>query len=150
MRYERQNFGKLPRRLDVTLRWRMLVRCCDVAAFQIAELVEYSRRWCRDALPSWKAAQAEDWLERWAMNLMLINVSTRRFGRAVRLPEEDIPATPGAGLSKSAVSRQFVALSAERMREWMAVDLSQLDLLAIPDRRHARHRRANPARRDRQ
>ena len=65
------------------------------------------------------------------MNLMLINVSTRRFGRAVRLPEGDIAATPGAGLSKSAVSRRFVALSAERMRQWMATDLSQLDLLAI-------------------
>jgi putative transposase len=49
----------------------------------------------------------------------------------VRLPEGDIAATPGAGLSKSAVSRRFVALSAERMRQWMATDLSQLDLLAI-------------------
>jgi transposase-like protein len=83
------------------------------------------------ALPSWEAAQAEDWLGRWAMNLMLINVSTRRFGRAVRLPEGDIAATAGSGVSKSAVSRRFVALSAERMSEWMAVDLSELDLLAI-------------------
>ncbi len=83
------------------------------------------------ALPSWEAAQSEDWLGRWAMNLMLINVSTRRFGRAVRLPEGDIAAPAGAGLSKSAVSRRFVALSAERMREWMAADLSRLDLLAI-------------------
>ena len=65
------------------------------------------------------------------MNLMLINVSTRRFGRAVRLPEGDLAATPGAGVSKSAVSRRFVALSAERLAEWMAADLSQLDLLAI-------------------
>ena len=83
------------------------------------------------AIPSWEAAQAEDWLGRWAMNLMLINVSTRRFGRAVRLPEGDIAATAGSGVSKSAVSRRFVALSAERMREWMAADLSQHDLLAI-------------------
>ena len=83
------------------------------------------------ALPSWEAAQAEDWLGRWAMNLMLINVSMRRFGRAVQLPEGDIAATSGAGLSKSAVSRRFVALSAERMSEWMAADLSRLDLLAI-------------------
>ena len=45
------------------------------------------------ALPSWETAQAEDWLGRWALNLMLINVSTRRFGRAVRLPEGDIPAS---------------------------------------------------------
>jgi putative transposase len=35
---------------------------------------------------------AEDWLGKWAMNLMLINVSTRKFRRAVRLPEGDVPA----------------------------------------------------------
>jgi hypothetical protein len=34
------------------------------------------------ALPTWSAAQAEDWLGRWAMNLMLINVSTRKLRRA--------------------------------------------------------------------
>ena len=83
------------------------------------------------ALPSWEAAAAEDLLGRWAMNLMLINVSTRRFGRAVRLPGGDIPATAGAGVSKSAVSRRFVALSAAQMKAWMAADLSQLDLLVI-------------------
>ena len=82
-------------------------------------------------LPSWEAAMAEDWLGKWAMNLMLINVSTRKFGRAVRLPEGDVPAENGAGLPKSAASRRFVGLSAERMKEWMASDLSQLDLLVI-------------------
>ena len=83
------------------------------------------------SLPSWEAAMAEDWLGQWAMNLMLINVSTRKFGRAVRLPEGDVPAENGAGLSKSAASRRFVALSAERMKEWMAADLSKLNLLVI-------------------
>ena len=83
------------------------------------------------ALPTWKAAQAEDWLGRWAMNLMLINVSTRKLKRAVRLPEGDLPAVMGDGTSKSAASRRFVALSAERMAEWMASDLSKLDLLVI-------------------
>jgi transposase-like protein len=82
-------------------------------------------------LPSWQAALSEDLLGKWALNLMLINVSTRKFGRAVRLPGGDIPATRGSGVSKSAVSRRFVALSAERMQEWMAVDLSELDLLII-------------------
>lgn len=38
-------------------------------------------------------------------------------------------ARPGAGASKWAVSRRFVAPSAGRMREWMASDLSQLHLL---------------------
>ena len=82
-------------------------------------------------LPSWRAAQAEDWLGRWAMNLMLINVSTRKLKRAVRLPEGDLPRVMGDGTSKSAASRRFVALPAERMAEWMASDLAKLDLLVI-------------------
>ncbi len=83
------------------------------------------------ALPSWEAAMSEDLLGKWALNLMLINVSTRKFGRAVRLPGGDIPAAKGAGVSKSAVSRRFVALSAAQMTAWMAADLSKLDLLII-------------------
>lgn len=59
---------------------------------------------------------------------MLINVSTRKFKRSVRLPEGDVPAGDGAGLSKSATSRRFVALSAARMKEWMATRLDALDL----------------------
>src|ERR1700730_9959526 len=39
------------------------------------------------ALPSWTAAQAEDWLGRWAMNLMLINVS-RPTSRRPKKPVE--------------------------------------------------------------
>jgi putative transposase len=88
------------------------------------------------ALPSWEAAVAEDWLGRWAVRgmprtLMMVGVTTRRFGRAVRLPEGDVPAGPGAGVSKSAASRRFVALSAERMAAWLGQDLSALDLLAV-------------------
>ena len=82
-------------------------------------------------LPTWRTAQAEDWLGRWAMNLMLINVSTRKLKRAVRLPEGDLPAVMGDGTSKSAASRRFVALSAERMAAWMGSDLSRLDLVVI-------------------
>jgi transposase-like protein len=71
-------------------------------------------------LASWEQAVDEDWLGQWAMNLMLINVSTRKFRRAVRLPEGDVPAPAGSGVSKSAA------------QEWMASDLSKLDLLVIP------------------
>jgi putative transposase len=46
------------------------------------------------ALPSWAAAQAEDWLGRGVMNLMLINVSTRKLRRAVRLPEGEPGTAP--------------------------------------------------------
>ncbi len=82
-------------------------------------------------LPSWESAVSEDLLGKWAMNQMLINVSTRRFKRSVRLPEGDVPAPDGAGLSKSATSRRFVALSAARMKAWMETRLDELDLLAI-------------------
>src|SRR6185437_785606 len=75
-------------------------------------------------LPTWTAAQAEDWLGRWAMNLKLINVSTRKLKRAVRLPDGDLPAVAGDGTSKSAASRRFVALSADRLAARMASDLS--------------------------
>ncbi|MET4515360.1 transposase-like protein [Bradyrhizobium sp. I1.7.5] len=82
-------------------------------------------------IPSWETAAEEDWLGRWAMNLMLINVSTRRFGRAVRLPEGDVPAPPGSGVSKSPASRRFVALSAARLADLVAAYLSALDLLVV-------------------
>ena len=83
------------------------------------------------SLPSWEAAQSENLLSKWALSQMLINISTRKFGRSVRLPEGDIPVVKGTGVSKSAVSRRFVALSAERLKDWMAADLSRLDLLII-------------------
>ena len=38
------------------------------------------------ALPSWEGSVAEDWLGKWAMNQMLINVAKRKFARSVRLP----------------------------------------------------------------
>jgi putative transposase len=40
---------------------------------------------------------AEDCLGEWAMNQMLLNVSTRKFLRSVRLPRGDVPAPAGAG-----------------------------------------------------
>jgi putative transposase len=93
-------------------------------------------------LPSWTAATTEDWLGKTAMNLMLIGVATRKIGRAVRLPEGPRPRVDGDGTSKSAASRQFVALSQQRLEEWLASDISKLDLLVIqidglPSGRHA-------------
>ena len=82
-------------------------------------------------LPSWEAATSEELLGQWAMNQMLINVSTRKFRRSVRLPAGDVGSVKGDGTSKSAVSRHFVALSSAKMKAWLATDLSKLDLLAI-------------------
>ena len=82
-------------------------------------------------LPSWEEARDGGFLEQWATTLMLMNVSTRKFGLAVRLPEAAVPAGAGSGLSKSAVSRRFKALTEAKFMEWMSSDLSGLDLLVI-------------------
>ena len=62
---------------------------------------------------------------------MVLNVSTRKYHRAVRLPEGDLAKARGDGTSKSAVSRRFVALSRKKMKAWLASDLSELDRLVI-------------------
>jgi len=82
-------------------------------------------------LASWEALRDGDLLRQWALNLMVLSVSTRRYRRAVRLPEGDLPGIAGDGTSKSAVSRRFVALSRKKMKVWLSRDLSALDLLII-------------------
>ncbi len=62
---------------------------------------------------------------------MLLDVATRKDSRAVRMPGTGRPAANGSGLSKSAVSRRFKALSEARLAEWMGRDLSGLDRVAI-------------------
>lgn len=62
---------------------------------------------------------------------MLMNVATRKFGRAVRLPEAGLPSEPGSGLSRSVVSRRYKALTEVRLAEWMTSELSQQNLPVI-------------------
>jgi hypothetical protein len=57
-------------------------------------------------------------------------VSTRR--RAVRLPEGDLPAIVGGGTSKSAASRRFVELSAERLSGAVVYSWSLLFAVSSP------------------
>ena len=83
------------------------------------------------SLESWQALRDGNLLLEWALNLMVLNVSTRKYHRAVRLPEGGLAKARGDGTSKSAVSRRFVALSRKKMKAWLASDLSELDLLAI-------------------
>ena len=82
-------------------------------------------------LESWQVLRDGNLLLEWALNLMVLNVSTRKYHRAVRLPEGDLAKARGDGTSKSAVSRRFVALSRKKMKAWLASDLSELDLLVI-------------------
>jgi hypothetical protein len=74
---------------------------------------------------------AEEWLGRWTTNLILVGVTTRCFGRVVRLPEGNVPAGSGSGGSQSAASRWFVAPrpvpdlrpAVERLAAWLEQDL---------------------------
>ena len=67
-------------------------------------------------LESWQALRDGNLLLEWVLNLMMLNVSTRKYHRAVRLPEGDLAKARGDGTSKSAVSRRFVALSRKKMK----------------------------------
>ena len=82
-------------------------------------------------LASWKAIQEADLLSRWAFNQMLIGVATRKYARSVRLPDGDVAGQARRATTKSSVSRRFVALSMAKLKEWLAADLSGLDLLVI-------------------
>jgi putative transposase len=82
-------------------------------------------------LPSWTTIQQADLLSRWAFNQMLIGVATRKYARSVRLPDGDLAGQAKRATTKSSVSRRFVALSAAKLKEWLAADLSGLDLLVI-------------------
>jgi putative transposase len=91
-------------------------------------------RKCRGAeleLTSWRAIKEADLLSRWAFNQMLIGVGTRKYARSVRLSDGDLAAQAKRATTKSSVSRRFVALSTAKLKEWLASNLSGLDLLVI-------------------
>ena len=86
------------------------------------------------SLPSWELLSEPELLQAWALNLMVINVSTRKYARAVRLPDDaggDLPAASGDATSKSAVSRRFVALTRSKLKAWLASPLDNLDLVVL-------------------
>ncbi len=86
------------------------------------------------SLPSWELLSEAELLQAWAMNLMVINASTRKYARAVRLPGDaggDLPAASGDATSKSAVSRRFVALTRKKLKAWLASPLEDLDLVVL-------------------
>ena len=86
------------------------------------------------SLTSWELLSEPELLRAWPTNLMVINVSTRKYGRAVRLPAEaggDLPTASGDATSKSAVSRRFVALTRSKLKAWLASPLDDLDLVVL-------------------
>jgi transposase-like protein len=79
-------------------------------------------------LPSWITFGAQDPLHERAVEQMLVGVSTRRYARSL----EPLPADlPERGISRSAVSRRFVAATERQMAEWLGRDLGALELAVL-------------------
>jgi putative transposase len=74
-------------------------------------------------LPSFAAASAEDPLDDHTLDAVAIGVATRKYARGLDpLP----PAIPESAVSKSAVSRRFVALTTARLTAWLTLPLDDL------------------------
>ncbi len=79
-------------------------------------------------LPSFEAASDRDPLDRHTLEAMAAGVSTRRYARSLdRLP----PTETERSTSKSAVSRRFVALTEQKLGDWLSQPLDELDLKIV-------------------
>ncbi len=79
-------------------------------------------------LPSFEAASDRDPLDRHTLEAMAAGVSTRRYARSLdRLP----PTETERSISKSAVSRRFVALTEQKLGDWLSQPLDELDLKIV-------------------
>jgi transposase-like protein len=79
-------------------------------------------------LPSFEAAAREDPLDRHTLEAIACGVSMRRYERSL----EPLPAGAEArATSRSAVSRRFVALTAQKLAEVFSAPLAELDLRVV-------------------
>jgi putative transposase len=80
------------------------------------------------SLPTFEWASATDPLDRATMHAIAAGVTTRRYrGTVEELPRGE----ESSSVSKSAVSRRFVALSTEQLHEWLSRPLDGLDLPVV-------------------
>ena len=80
------------------------------------------------SLPTFEWAAASDPLDRATMHAIAAGVSTRRYrGTVEELPEGQ----ESSSVSKSAVSRRFVAMSTEQLHEWLSRPLTELNLPVV-------------------
>ena len=77
------------------------------------------------AVPAYAALAADGDLSRRIADILVCNVSTRKYARVVHRCADEL------GISKSAVSRQFVKQSAQAFAQLMSRDLSQIDFVAV-------------------
>jgi putative transposase len=80
------------------------------------------------ALPSFAFAADRDPLDRRTMEAIAAGVSTRQYPRVLDPLRTEVSER---STSKSAVSRRFVALSAQQMVAWLSVPLHDLDLRIV-------------------
>jgi transposase-like protein len=76
-------------------------------------------------IPAYTALAQDGELSRRIADILVCNVSTRKYARVVHRCANEL------GISKSAVSRQFVKQSAQAWAQLMARDLSQIDFVAM-------------------
>ncbi|MBX3026885.1 IS256 family transposase [bacterium] len=80
------------------------------------------------ALPSFTYASAQDPLDAHTLEAIAVGVSTRQYARTLApLPAE----LPERAVSKSAVSRRFVALTTAQLTTWLATPLDGLDIRIV-------------------
>ncbi len=77
------------------------------------------------AVPAYAALATDGELSRRIADILVCNVSTRKYARVVHRCADEL------GISKSAVSRQFVKPSAHAFAQLMSRDLSQTDFVAV-------------------
>lgn len=79
-------------------------------------------------LPTWNQFAEEDPLDSRVLEQLLVGVSTRSYDRSLEeLPEKLDP----SGIARSSVSRRFVAMTRQRMEEFLARPLGDMDLPVI-------------------
>jgi putative transposase len=78
-------------------------------------------------LDTWEAFASEDLLRQVVVERMLAGVATRRHVEVA----EPVGDVAGTATSRSAVSRRFVAATAEAMRDLLGSDLSELDTAVL-------------------
>jgi putative transposase len=76
-------------------------------------------------VPAYNALTSDSELSRRIADILVCNVSTRKYARVVHRCADEL------GISKSAVSRQFVKQSAQAWAQLMSRDLSQIDFVAM-------------------
>jgi putative transposase len=79
-------------------------------------------------LPSFGYASAQDPLDAYTLEQIAIGVATRKYRRAL----DPLPGNvQDRAISKSAVSRRFVALTSDKLTTWMAAPLDGLDIRGL-------------------